>query len=182
MTIINNGSFIYSSQYCTLPCQSHDEGSQHQRALMINTIEIKCESQWVSVILRVRLVGSHDLSSGWGQHHAVILVKGVGGQRGAVLQAVWMDVGGGGGGGAFLGGAMVSGVGPGPVRLQLGVMHELRGHVSLAGMSQGVLHRPLQLHPTVLEPVTDLREEEMWWDKGSSTAKGSRKCRFWQRR
>jgi hypothetical protein len=36
-------------------------------------------------------------------------------------------------------------------------VQELGGHgVGLAGMGQGVLHRALQLHAPVLEPVPDL--------------------------
>ena len=50
------------------------------------------------------------------------------------------------------------GVGRGPVPGEVGVVQELgRGHgVGLAGVSQGVLHRTLQLHAPVLEPVPDL--------------------------
>lgn len=88
------------------------------------------------------------------------MVVGHAGQRGAVLQAVRVDVGdwrrdlrrrrrGSG---------VVPGVGSRPVALQLGVVHQLRGDAGLAGVSQSVLHRPLQLHPPVLEPVSDLEK------------------------
>lgn len=138
------------------------------------TVEIKvaaqahrADSRRVSVILRVGRVGAHELGCGRGQHdprQAVVLVKGVqgpsgdAGQRGAVQQAVWVGVGGCSR--ALLCCWVIPGVGPRPVGLQLGVMHQLRGDVGLAGVSQGVLHRPLQLHPPVLEPVSDLERRK----------------------
>lgn len=121
----------------------------------------------VSVILRVSWVGSHYLRCGRRQHdsrEAAVLVervqgqRGDAGQRGAVMQAVWVDVGGSGLDVLGCCCRVISGVGSRSVGLQLGVMHELRGDVCLAGVSQGVLHRPLQLHPPVLEPVSDLKK------------------------
>lgn len=86
------------------------------------------------------------------------MVVGDAGQRGAVLQAVWVDVGDGRRDlrRRHRGSGVVPGVGSRPVALQLGVVHQLRGDAGLAGVGQSVLHRPLQLHPPVLEPVSDL--------------------------
>lgn len=112
-----------------------------------------------SVILGVSRVGG---GGGGGQHdswEAAVLVVRVQGQGGAVLQAVGSEVGGSRR--ALLCCRVVpGGVGLQPVGLQLRVMHELRGDVGLAGVSQGVLHRPLHLHPPVLEPVSDLRHKQ----------------------
>lgn len=122
----------------------------------------------LSVILMISRVGSHELSRGRGQHdswEAVVLVErvqgqcGVAGQGRAVLQAVWVDVGGSSRALRCRYCWVIPRVGPRSVGLQLGIMHQLRGNVCLAGVSQGVLHRPLQLHPPVLEPVSDLREK-----------------------
>lgn len=88
-------------------------------------------------------------------------MAGDAGQRGAVLQAVWVDVGDG----RWdvwrrrrCSGVMIPGVGSRPVALQLRIVHQLRGDARLARVSQSVLHRPLQLHPSVLEPVSDLQK------------------------
>lgn len=102
----------------------------------------------LSVILMISRVGSHELSRGRGQHDSWE----------AVLQAVWVDVGGSSRALLCRYCWVIPRVGPRSVGLQLGIMHQLRGNVCLAGVSQGVLHRPLQLHPPVLEPVSDLRE------------------------
>lgn len=125
----------------------------------------------MSIVLSVSWVGARHLSRGGGEHDsrrqaAVLVVRVQGqagdtGQRGAVLQAVWMDVrsrrlhfwcchrcGG-----------VIPGVGPRSVGPQLRVVHELRGNAGLAGMSQSILHCPLQLHPPVLEPVSDLERK-----------------------
>lgn len=108
-------------------------------------------------------VGSPEVRGGSGQHdprQAAVLVEGVQGQSGgagqrrAVLKAVRMNVGSGSR--CLWRCCVVPGVRPGSVGLQLRIMHEAGGNISLAGMSQGVLHRPLQLHPPVLEPVSDL--------------------------
>lgn len=121
----------------------------------------------VSVVLMVGRERAHELRRGGGQHdsrEAAVLVervqrqRGDAGQRRAVLQAVWVDVGGSRRAlGCRYCCRVVPRVRTRPVRLQLRVMHQLRGDVRLTGVSQGVLHGPLQLHPPVLEPVSDLR-------------------------
>lgn len=66
--------------------------------------------------------------------------------------------GGGGGDGGE------AGVGRGPVPGQVGVVQEVGGNgVGLAGVGQRVLHRALQLHAPVLEPVPHLEEAEEVW-------------------
>lgn len=96
--------------------------------------------------------------SGGQQDGGVEGVQGQGGgagQRAAVLQAGRRAVGGGVRHCHQRGAA----VGPGPAGLQLGVVQERRGGAGLTGVSQGVLDRALQLHPPVLEPVSDLSGE-----------------------
>ena len=133
--------------------------------------------QPVLVVLRISRVGAHELSRGRGQHdprEAAVLVgvqgpRGDTGQAGAVLQTVWMDEGGSSRGLLHCCCCwVVSGVGSRPVGLQLRIMHELGGDVCLAGVSQGVLHGPLQLHASVLKPVSDLRcrkKRKVSWGK-----------------
>jgi len=116
-----------------------------------------------SVVLGVSRVGAQERSRGpWGGQHTV-LVEGVQGgatgQGGAVLEARWGAEGRRALVVPVVGARtlVVPEVGARPVGLQLGEVHELGGHGGVARVSHGVLNRPLQLHPPVLEPVSDLR-------------------------
>jgi len=54
-----------------------------------------------------------------------------------------------------------AGIRSGSETVQVGVMHHMRGHFSLACVSQAVLNGPFQLHASVLEPVSDLMERSI---------------------
>lgn len=54
-----------------------------------------------------------------------------------------------------------AGIRSGSETVQIGVMHHMRGDLSLAGVSEAVLNGPLQLHASVLEPVSDLMERSI---------------------
>lgn len=54
-----------------------------------------------------------------------------------------------------------AGIRSGSETVQIGVMHHMRGHFSLAGVSEVVLNGPFQLHASVLEPVSDLMERSI---------------------
>jgi len=95
---------------------------------------------------------------------------GGGGGAGGSGQAVRVEVADGGlgflrwGGGGGGGDGGEAGVGRGPVPGQVGVVQEVGGNgVGLAGVGQRVLHRALQLHAPVLEPVPHLEEAEEVW-------------------